>query len=532
MPKRGEEIRDSSISSGRPTLALNPTGSVARVRCFDLGVDAEETLWKDRDMRHLVVDEGVFRMSDDEDGGSIDRLARGTRPIGSGSGKRRSIGLEVLGKSSRRPTSVIERLTPFRCRRDGTIEELPDLVPGLARSCALCEQDWVGHPNTFGPWDDFRRNLPKLVVLRPREWRDFDRKRIRRQRRRIAKVDWASNILCEEPKGKKIEIADHGDVFKGVSELQRNPGRSTGGCKLRPYRNADGMMDQIHGISDVSIDQASMPASVSIDLGVEESAVVRPPKKKRRRTNYSKEARADPPLDGDEWEVARIPLGPRDDEEMEGDHEDTHMENSTGLPGEGSSGEELRESSEATRLLESGTLMMLSISELAFPDKFTESTCADAEAVARKNALVMEYETALPKALLDLKKAEETIRVKEAELETVKKEKLDKAKELEELETALRKISHLEAEKVEELEKTKRAKDRMRQSRNREPFSERSCVAAAATRRFEKFRKYMARDKKEEKCLLHGTAFGTLDALRFSRKGTACPASAEGSPNR
>lgn len=147
MPKRGEEIRDSSISSGRPTLALNPTGSVARVRCFDLGVDAEETLWKDRDMRHLVVDEGVFRMSDDEDGGSIDRLARGTRPIGSGSGKRRSIGLEVLGKSSRRPTSVIERLTPFRCRRDGTIEELPDLVPGLARSCALCEQDWGNvHP--------------------------------------------------------------------------------------------------------------------------------------------------------------------------------------------------------------------------------------------------------------------------------------------------------------------------------------------------------------------------------------------------
>ena len=44
----------------------------------------------------------------------------------------------------------------------------------------------VGHPNTFGPWDAFRRELPKIVALRPQEWKDIDRKRIRRQRRRVA----------------------------------------------------------------------------------------------------------------------------------------------------------------------------------------------------------------------------------------------------------------------------------------------------------------------------------------------------------
>ena len=93
------------------------------------------------------------------------------------------------------------------------------------------------------------------------------------------------------------------------------------------------------------------------------------------------------------------------------------------------------------------------------------------------------------------------------------------------LEIARHKISQLEEEKIEELEKTRRAMDRMSQSRNRELLSERSCVAAAASRRFEKFRKYMVdRDEKEEKRLLHGTALGTLDALSLlEKKGLSVP---------
>ncbi|KAF2533729.1 hypothetical protein F2Q70_00029936 [Brassica cretica] len=123
----------------------------------------------------------------------------------------------------------------------------------------------------------------------------------------------------------------------------------------------------------------------------------------------------------------------------------------------------------------------LDVSNLAFPDKFAESVRADTEAAACKNALVMEYETALQKAALDHKKAEETIKIKEAELEMVKKEKLDK--------------------------------------------SERSCVVAAATRRFEKFWKYITdQDEKEKKRLLHGTALGTLDALSLlETKGLSVP---------
>lgn len=169
------------------------------------------------------------------------------------------------------------------------------------------------------------------------------------------------------------------------------------------------------------------------------------------------------------------------------------------------------------------------------------------QAAARKNALVMEYEKALQKLTLDLKEAEGTIKIKEAGLEAARKEKHDRDKELaaergrysrerrqaiqtaadleEELETARDIISRLEAEKVEELEKTKRAMDRTRQSRNRELLSERSCVVAAANRRFDKFRKYIAdRDEKEEKRLLHGTALGTLDALSLlETKGLSVP---------
>lgn len=103
-----------------------------------------------------------------------------------------------------------------------------------------------------------------------------------------------------------------------------------------------------------------------------------PRRKKRRRTKSSKEVRADPPLDGDERKAARMPLEPRDDEEMGDDREDTRIENSTGLPGEGSLGGEPRESGETTRQVEGRTLMMLNVSELSFPDKFAESTRADA----------------------------------------------------------------------------------------------------------------------------------------------------------
>ncbi|KAG2247707.1 hypothetical protein Bca52824_087335 [Brassica carinata] len=474
----------------------------------------------------------------------------------------------IIGKSLRISGSAINRLTLFRCHRDGMTEELPDLAPEFDRSRGMDEQDWndvdptpsgvtfmiprsdqrprnppvgyccvyesffgedskllfpiprlitsycfrkniaishlmnggrfysvqmgsglniltsplvkskrwqrsysyvkadeagfedpldvdrrvlwsrhiVGNPNTFGPWDAFRRDLPKTFVLRPQEWKDFDRKRIRRQRR----PDWAPNILCEEPKGKRLKL----------------PIMGTSSKVFGPSANLDGVSS---AVVDVSIDRAPVPGVIEVDPGIEDSVNARPPKKKRKRTKSSVEVRADPPLDGDEREAARTPFELRDDDEMEENREEIRVGNSSDPPGERSSD----------------------------------------FAAARKNVLVMEYETAL------------RIKIKEADLETVKKKKLDK----EMLEIARHKISQLEEEKIEELEKTRRAMDRMSQSHNRELLSERSCVAAAASRRFEKFWKYMVdRDEKEEKRLLHGTALGTLDTLSLlEKKGLSVP---------
>ncbi|KAL0802520.1 hypothetical protein Bca101_057696 [Brassica carinata] len=171
-------------------------------------------------------------------------------------------------------------------------------------------------------------------------------------------------------------------------------------------------------VADVSIDPAS--ASVTVDPDVEENIDVPPLKKKRKRTKSSKKVGADPTLDGDEKEVARLSARsahePRDDDEIEDDREDIHIENSTSLAGRTSLGGGAHESSETVRQIAGGT-----------PTIGDLRTCipalarADAEAAACKNILVMEYETALRKAALDLKKAEETIKIKEAELETIKK---------------------------------------------------------------------------------------------------------------
>ncbi|KAG2280534.1 hypothetical protein Bca52824_051754 [Brassica carinata] len=335
-------------------------------------------------------------------------------------------------------------------------------------------------------------------------------------------LDWAADIPCEEPKGKKrLKLPIMGTpsrVYPDYSEILAAQLRD---ANFGPPANMD-----VTGsaVADTSIDRAPAPVIVTVDSGVEGPVDVRPPKKKRKRTKSSKEVTADPPLDGDETEAAQTQLEP-----MGGD------EGFTGPPGDESSGGDAREPGEVTRPIDGGMQTTLSVSEFAFADKFAESLRADAEAAARKNALVMEYKKALQKLTLDLKEAEGTIKIKEAGLEAARKEKHDRDRELaaergrysrecrqaiqtaadleEELETARDIISRLEAEKVEELEKTKRAMDRTRQSRNRELLSERSCMVAAANRH-----------EKEEKRLLHGTALGTLDALSLlETKGLSVP---------
>ncbi|KAF2599574.1 hypothetical protein F2Q68_00010995 [Brassica cretica] len=54
----------------------------------------------------------------------------------------------------------------------------------------------------------------------------------------------------------------------------------------------------------------------------------------------------------------------------------------------------------------------------------------------------------------------------------------------------------------------------MRQTHRRELTSATSCIGAAVTDCFEKFRQYIAdRDRREMKLLLHGQAFGTLESM-------------------
>ncbi|KAG2323145.1 hypothetical protein Bca52824_016358 [Brassica carinata] len=275
-------------------------------------------------------------------------------------------------------------------------------------------------------------------------------------------LDWASNIPCEEPKGKRLKLPlmmTFSTVYPNYAAILA---AQLGNASFSPAANT-GETNSV--AANMTIDQAPVPASVM----------------NRKKTKSSKKARADHSLDRDEGEVARSPIELRDDDEIEDDRECIRIENS----------------------------IALEISEFAFPDHFAALTRADAEAASCKNTLVVGYEAALWKATLDLEKAREKIRIKEAELETI----------------ARNRISQLEKEKVKVSEKTKRAMERMRQSRNRELLSERNCVVAAADRRFEKFRKYMAdRDRKDKKSLLHGTALGTLDAVNMlERKGLHVP---------
>ncbi|KAL0847004.1 hypothetical protein Bca101_020250 [Brassica carinata] len=191
---------------------------------------------------------------------------------------------------------------------------------------------------------------------------------------------------------------------------------------------------------------------------------------------------------------------------------------------------------ELMRQICGGMHLMPEIPKLAFPDSFVESARADIEAVCRRNQLISDYEVALRGMASDYARAEAMIETKDAEIEKLKKAALEKSKEIinertryfrerkqakqtaddleEELENACSKVARLEAE----AEKAKKTRDFMRQAHHRDLVSQTSCISAAATDRFDKFRRYMAdRDKRKEKLILHSAAFGTesMDVLKY-----------------
>lgn len=149
-------------------------------------------------------------------------------------------------------------------------------------------------------------------------------------------VDWAANVPCEEPKGKKrLKLPIMGTPSKVYPDYSEILAAQLRDANFGPSVNTDGTSS---AVVDVSIDREPAPVGVSVDPGVEGSVDVRPPKKKRKRTKSSKEVRADPPLEEDGREAAQTQLEPMSGNEMEEGDEVAPIEGSMGPPGDESSG--------------------------------------------------------------------------------------------------------------------------------------------------------------------------------------------------
>ncbi|KAL0713618.1 hypothetical protein Bca4012_020596 [Brassica carinata] len=523
-PEKEGGARASLVLPSDPSLApRSAMPSIRARRDAGSGDGIERELRGDDIEERSMGGDEVSEASGGDNGGSVGRFERESEVGDSGSDGRSPDYSETIERSQRRPRSVVERLTPFCCHRDGTIEELPDLAPELDRSAEIGDQDWGVGP-TLSDYEslsslmqDVRASGVTFWVIQTLSPRDAERSTEDRRASssRVEELRPEKDPPAARMHRKRLKLPIAGMSSTVYPDYAGILAAQLGDTRFGPTVIASGANS-----ADVSALIDREPALVSATAGLEaEGAVdVPPPRKRRKKTKSATKPRADPPLDGDDGDGARSPRMRRGDDGIDGDREGVRMESSASPAGGLSSGGGAPGSSRTT----DGALATLEVSDLSLPDRLAALARAEAEAATCKNMLLTGYEAALRKAVLDLEKAKEKIRVKEAEIETFKKEKLD---EVNELEIARNRISQLEKEKVEDSEKTKRAMERLRQSRSRELLSERNCVAAAAERRFEKFRKYMAdRDRKEEKRLLHGTALGTLDAVNLlEKKGLPVP---------
>ncbi|KAF3602245.1 hypothetical protein F2Q69_00036464 [Brassica cretica] len=121
-----------------PAIRVNRDDTAAR--SVDSGTCIEGTLGRSEGRRHPVVDHEHYGASDYD--GGVGCLACDSHPAKVGHVGHRSSNSEAAGQSSRRSIPATERLTPFRFRCDGTIEELPDLAPSFDRSRGADGRDW------------------------------------------------------------------------------------------------------------------------------------------------------------------------------------------------------------------------------------------------------------------------------------------------------------------------------------------------------------------------------------------------------
>lgn len=135
----------------------------------------------------------------------------------------------------------------------------------------------------------------------------------------------------------KIEDSTHGKTFETYPDYSEILEAQLGNENFGPTTSADGVNSST---ANALVDREPVPADTVMDLAVEGSADVQPPKKKRKRAKSSKEMRVDPPLDGGEKEVAQMPPDSRDVDGPEYGHRDIQIESPEDLSGEGSPGED------------------------------------------------------------------------------------------------------------------------------------------------------------------------------------------------
>ncbi|KAL0741831.1 hypothetical protein Bca4012_083344 [Brassica carinata] len=397
------------------------------------------------------------------------------------------------------------RCVPFRCRRGGKIEQLLDLAPELVRSSSMEGQDWGDILSTRSFSVPEGKDVEAQIS--PPETAKIDERDAEAQGSPIEEVD--------------VETANLSMKGSGDPTIDANPSKKKKKKKGKSSKKAvtetgggAALAEKDQEMGDRSVDRVKDPR----DSAEDGRAGLLSAKRKKLIDGSSldigekRPKRSEPPSD-------RLALAASERWVFHHD-KDVPLVSDRGA------------CAELMRQIRGGMHLMPEIPNLAFPDSFVESARADIEAVCRRNQIISDYEVALRGMASDYARAEAMIETKDAEIEKLKKTALEKSKEIinertryfrerkqakqtaddleEELENARSKVARLEAE----AETAKKTRDFMTQAHRRDLVSQTSCISAAATDRFDKFRRYMTdRDKREEKLILHSAVFGTLESM-------------------
>ncbi|KAF3538880.1 hypothetical protein F2Q69_00024067 [Brassica cretica] len=154
---------------------------------------------------------------------------------------------------------------------------------------------FLGHPTTIRPLDTFGWDVPKVVTLSQQELGSFDRKRIRRQRKQIAKVDWASNLPCGETKGRRMKLPLMGQTSKAYPSysdiLRAQLGGENFAAATESEEHGGQTLDPKGGESNLAANEAVVEGSIDHVVDAHPS---KKKKKKKKTAGSTEKAGADP----------------------------------------------------------------------------------------------------------------------------------------------------------------------------------------------------------------------------------------------